>query len=375
MTTKWFDIDKAGLAAILERRGKAFAIFELVSNAWDAGGWRADIAMEPIPNSPYVRLVVTDDSPEGWAHLSDSFTMFSRSRRGGDPTKRGRFSLGEKLVLSICRSAQLDTMQGTVMFMEGGERTILPEKRQAGTRFYAEIRMTRDEYREAWEAVERLIPPPEIETTLNGRILTRPDRSKVIQVKLPTEQADNEGILRRSVRTSTVEIFDSAADGEGEIYEMGIPICAIDPPFRVNVLAKVPLNMERDNVTTAFRKALQAALLNEMSGTLDESTATQPWVSEAMGDSRVQPDAIKQVIVKRFGERAVVAVPGDPIANATAAATGAVVVHGGSLSADAWANVRKHNLIVSASQAFPTVKPKDRSQTKTCPTCGQSMKG
>jgi hypothetical protein len=39
----WFTVDKAGLAAILERRGKAFALAELISNAWDSGAqnvWR-----------------------------------------------------------------------------------------------------------------------------------------------------------------------------------------------------------------------------------------------------------------------------------------------------------------------------------------------
>jgi len=31
----WFEVDKQGLAKILERRGKEFALFELVQNAWD----------------------------------------------------------------------------------------------------------------------------------------------------------------------------------------------------------------------------------------------------------------------------------------------------------------------------------------------------
>jgi hypothetical protein len=32
---QWFDVDKQGLAKLLERRGKAFAIMELIQNAWD----------------------------------------------------------------------------------------------------------------------------------------------------------------------------------------------------------------------------------------------------------------------------------------------------------------------------------------------------
>jgi len=34
----WFEVDKEGLARILECKGKEFALFELVQNAWDEQG-------------------------------------------------------------------------------------------------------------------------------------------------------------------------------------------------------------------------------------------------------------------------------------------------------------------------------------------------
>jgi hypothetical protein len=34
----WFEVDKQGLAKILERKGKEFVLFELVQNAWDEPG-------------------------------------------------------------------------------------------------------------------------------------------------------------------------------------------------------------------------------------------------------------------------------------------------------------------------------------------------
>src|SRR2546429_2681653 len=36
----WFEVDKQGLARILERKGKEFALFELIQNAWDERGDR-----------------------------------------------------------------------------------------------------------------------------------------------------------------------------------------------------------------------------------------------------------------------------------------------------------------------------------------------
>jgi hypothetical protein len=35
MKTPWFSVEKEGLAKILERKGKQFALAELISNAWD----------------------------------------------------------------------------------------------------------------------------------------------------------------------------------------------------------------------------------------------------------------------------------------------------------------------------------------------------
>jgi hypothetical protein len=34
----WFEVDKEGLARILERKGKEFTLFDLIQNAWDEPG-------------------------------------------------------------------------------------------------------------------------------------------------------------------------------------------------------------------------------------------------------------------------------------------------------------------------------------------------
>jgi hypothetical protein len=171
-----------------------------------------------------------------------------------------------------------------------------------------------------------------------------------------------------------VEAF-TADEGEGEILEMGIPICRADFPWRLNVLQKVPLGLDRDSVTDAFRRALQVAAVNAMPKDIDAEQAAEPWAQEAIGDARVQPESLRHVLVQRFGERAVVAVPGDPIANATAEANGSNVLHGGSLSGDAWANVRKHALLPTTSQAFPTAKPTaDGKAVEACPLCKQPVR-
>ena len=48
MKTGWFEVDKRGLAALLERRGRFFAILELVQNAWDTGAQVVEVRLEAI---------------------------------------------------------------------------------------------------------------------------------------------------------------------------------------------------------------------------------------------------------------------------------------------------------------------------------------
>lgn len=371
----WFDVNKEGLSRIMERRGKAWALFELIQNAWDSGATVVEVTLEPVEGVPFVRVVVADNSAEGWEDLSDAFVMFGKSRRSGDASKRGRFCLGEKMVLSICRFARISTTSGTVHFNADGSRRQSKECRILGTEFDGEVRMTRDELREVMDAAEQLIPPAGVATFINGNQIIGPKLLRSFQVTLPTMIADDDGNFRKSSRATTVNVY-AAGDGEpGQVLEMGIPVCDADFAWRLDVGQKVPLNMERDAVSDAFRKALTVAAVNVMADTIQEEAAAEAWVTEAIGDARINPDALKTVFQARFGERAVVAVPGDPVANAQAEANGYSVIHGGALPGAVWANVRKAQFVPTTSQTFPTMKPAERADAAggCCPMCGSPI--
>ena len=98
---QWFDVDKAGLAKLLARKGKEFVLFELVQNAWDEDTRQVQVGLQRIPGTKYAHLMVEDDSPNGFADLSHAFTLFADSAKKQDVNKRGRFNLGEKLVLAV----------------------------------------------------------------------------------------------------------------------------------------------------------------------------------------------------------------------------------------------------------------------------------
>jgi hypothetical protein len=369
--SNWFTVDKAGLAAILERRGKAWALFELIQNAWDSGTRQVNVRLDPVPNEPYAMLSV-EDFGEGFGDFTQAHTMFARSSRASDPEKRGRFNLGEKLVLACCRWAEITTTTGTLTFVDDGTRRTRPLSRSEGTLFSAKIRMTRDEYRECSDAINQLIPP--VETLFNGSELHRPTPFCTFQAKLPTEIADQDGQLRRTVRTTTVEVYEPEDGLFGDLLELGIPVVDLESPYRINVLQKVPLNMDRDNVTPGFLRAVHAALLNNIHERLTPGQAATPWAQEAAGDARATKEAVKSVVTKRFGDRAVIANPADPMANASAASLGFTVVPGGAFSANTWANVKKHEILIPSSRMFSGPKPEALAKAveeaaKVCPAC------
>ena len=110
----WFEVSKEGLAKIMERKGKEFIVYELLQNAWDQNITHAHLWIDPIENTPKVIITVSDDDPDGFKDLSHAFTLFAESDKKSDPSKRGRFNLGEKLVLACCEQAEITSTTGTI---------------------------------------------------------------------------------------------------------------------------------------------------------------------------------------------------------------------------------------------------------------------
>src|SRR5258707_138005 len=153
----WLEVDLQGLAKLLVKRGKAFALFELIQNSWDTDATEVFVSLKPIPGVPKASLVVEDDDPHGFQDISHAWTLFAESAKKADASKRGRFNLGEKLVLACCDSAIVSSTSGSVAFDKDG-RHALRSRRERGSRFEATIRMTREEYAAASRALATLIP-------------------------------------------------------------------------------------------------------------------------------------------------------------------------------------------------------------------------
>jgi hypothetical protein len=73
----------------------------------------------------------------------------------------------------------------------------------------------------------------------------------------------------------------------------------------------------------------------------------------------VEADAVKAVVTGRFGDKAVISDPTDPEANNRAMAQGYTVVAGGSMSREAWGNVRSAGALLPAGQVTPSPNPNE----------------
>lgn len=356
MSKDWFAVDKEGLSKVLARRGKGFVVNELIQNAWDTQAKNIVVTLEPLYGRAMARLTVIDDDPDGFADLRHAYTLYAESVKKADPEKRGRYNLGEKLVLALCKNAVILSTKGGIAFNDEGRKT-LRTKTQSGSSFAAFIRLTREEIEEVESAIRMLIPPPEVKTIFNGVPLKERPELESFEMSLSTEIADEEGMIRRTVRTTRVTVHEVLPGEKASIYEMGIPIVETGDRWHYNIGQKVPLNADRDNVTPAYLQSVRVEVLNRMQARITKEDSTSSWVRDASADENVSKEAVEKVVTLRFGEKRVIFDPSDPEGTKIAMSQGYTVIPPGSLSGEEWKNVKRHEVARPAGQVTPSPKP------------------
>jgi hypothetical protein len=254
-------------------------------------------------------------------------------------------------VLSLCKRASIMSTTGTVIFDEDGRRQT-DERRETGTEFLAEIRMTDEDAEETKQLLTQMLIPENCALWFNGVIVRQPQAVRMFEVALPTEMADEDGVLRRTSRKTSVMLYEPGPIGAW-LYELGVPVVELpEDRWSVNVEQKVPLNAERDNVTPAYLAKLRTAVLDNAFDLLSPDDAAEPWVEQAIEEA--QPAAVQAAISKRFGEKRAVYDPSDPEASAGLVSQGYTILHGRSLSSGAWSAVKRSEAALPAGQIAPT---------------------
>jgi len=352
-----FQVDKQGLAKLLARRGKEFCAVELVQNALDEDTKNVDVSLTKHPKirGRYI-LRVEDDNPEGFADITHAYTLFAESKKKVDPEKRGRFNLGEKLVVAVCERATVTTTTGKIIF-EGDTRKRGRGTTSAGSIFEGEIRMTVTEAERTAEVVRSVFVPEGVTLTYNGVEVEHRQPLVEFVATLPTEIADDDGYLRPTSRKTTVQVFETVDGEQASLYEIGLPVVETGDEWHVSIGQKVPLNTDRDNVTPSYLRKVRTLVLNHMHEHLDDESAAANWVSQALESKDVSEEAVREVLTQRYGDKRVIRDPSDPEGTKIAVSKGYAVIEPRSFNRHQWDQIRRSGAALPAGQVTPSPKP------------------
>jgi len=343
----WFEVDKDGFRALQLGKPKYYAIRELIQNAIDEKITKCKITTSF--RGGRVSISVEDDGP-GFRDINDAYTLFGATYKQSNPELRGRFNLGEKQAFAICNKAMIETTSGTVVFDEKGRTTNKHKKFADGTKVTIQLKMTKKEYAESMMFIRLIIPPVSVRFSHNDSILPHPTVFKQFETSLRTEKLHDDGQFRPTVRKTKVDVYKT--DGVKYLYELGIPVCEIECDYSIDVNQRVPLGFDRDKVPQYYLQDLYAEVLNYVHEDLTQDNISETWVREAMCDDRIERQAVETVINKRFGDKAIIASPGDGLSIDDAKAAGCNIVYGAEMSKAEWENVRKHNLMQSTTEVY-----------------------
>jgi hypothetical protein len=346
-TEKWFDVDKNGLQELQLGKSKSYIVRELIANAWDEE--TAFCQVNTSYRNGGATISVEDDSPDGFKDLTDSYTLFKHTDKRSNPEKRGRYNLGEKQVLAVCKEATIESTNGTIKFNKDNTRSMSKARRDKGTKITQKVRMTKADYDEILETLNHYLSPQNILTTINGKPLQYKQPIQITHATLQTELEHN-GVFSKTERKTRIEIHE--ASGESYLYEMQIPVTKIDCPLSIDIQQKIPLDKDRETVSQAFLQDVYAEVLNAMYNEIPKANSSDNWIRQATSDPRISPNALEAITKKRFGDRVLVNNPNDRNANDEAIAKGYRVIQGPELSGNEWQQLKQKAPIASTTAKF-----------------------
>lgn len=366
---QWFVAHKTGLRQIAERlvkrRGFGFIGGELYQNVMDTDATVCKLVLEKTRNRGRYILTCEDNDQTGFTDLTHAYTVFAPSLKKNDPEKAGRFNIGEKFVLAFCCEAQIETTKGTVIFNAKGREDYPRRKREVGTKFWATIDCNKHRMTQFLAYMQRIIVRPGLKLTVNDIIVPPRKPIAVFNETLCTEQGDD---LRPTKRKGRVEIYEPTEGEVAMIYELGIPVVETGDKWHYSVCQKVPLNIDRDNVTPAYLRDLRVYVFNHMHKNVTPDGMTALWVDGAASDDKVIDEPVADFKRKRYGENAVAEDPFNPDANAAALVDGRALIPKHGLTQGQRENLKRRGLLLSSTQAYPIAGKGAYSDNPDAPT-------
>lgn len=297
-----FEVNSKGWISQQRGREPYEVIKEALQNALDT---ESDIVVEIDYDSRNV--MVKDFHEKGVVDLDELWTLFEGDK-AGDPEQRGRFGRGIKELVGASDEVTITTTGGTVFFdVTEEERHVDGDKTtDVGTEVIA--------HNSEWESrqldavrryIERFWVPEGIEMEIrvvrggeeSTQTLEHKPPDRIFRGRLTTVEADENGIMQDTRRTTDVNVMEHP---EGGIYEMGIPVTTSeDFDYILDVQQKVPMAEQREEPQSGYRDELIQRFLSNCLDMLSFDELSEPWVMNNISSFRVSNGTQEEFITRR----------------------------------------------------------------------------
>ena len=310
----WLSISTEGFAAMNAARPAEHLIKELVQNALDSFV-EGDMGRIELRYGSEAGGFVVEcrDNGSGISNLSDLKVVYL-THKTDSHLKRGRFGRGFKEALCIAEEARVSSGGQQLAFLqENGQRVTrqvaVPEQGYSTTVW---MRMPwPEETRERLDGYfAQFLVPQRIELVVNGERISSRAVEHQVNASITTELYDPiSQSWKKPSRSTTIHLVPTSDGETPTIYEMGIPVAAVDwtMPYHCDVQQRVPMNPNRDAVASGYPVKLHMACLPTLLEQMDEAAVKDEWVGHA--GRRCESEVQKRIIARAFGENIARSVP------------------------------------------------------------------
>ncbi len=370
-----FAVSELGMRELNSGRQPWDLVKELIQNAWDEAPFATEcrVAVE-LQSDGNTTMVTVEDDGRGFNNIADAYTLMGQTDKRLDHKKRGRFSIGEKDVISVAIEAEVETKGHTVIFPRTGLRKETANSRVKGTAVRVLMPWDERQSNDLVAFLQRFRPPTNCRLFINDRQVEIRPAAAIRSAALETVVQDAPGEpLRTATRTTEIHVVEPPPDDYGErwLYEMGIPVQAINCRWDVDVMQRIPMSQQRDVVSERYLNRIYAEVLNQMHRTLGPSDFNAEWVKQSSTHLQTNPDATKSIVAGRHGPNVVFSSL-DRDADARAREAGYEVISHGELSTKEREAYRKHAAVKDSDEVFPTPPP-PRSEYEAEPGSNQAL--
>jgi len=368
--TTMFEVDAEGYRAQMAEMKPVKTVYELVANANDE-----DSVEEFTVNIRWVdgeTVIEYQDNGAGFEKISDVWTLYGHSTRRSDPTKSGRFNLGEKEFLVLSKYATVETFdkqekkRRKFVFQNNSRVEVKPDGKKGkyglpntqGTLIEARFdRWDHDQFKEICHEIRNVYVKPDKTCIINNVEVKNEKPFRTISGELPTKIALKEGAPLSDVkRVTDIDLYDKKSPkADAWLFENGLPIQKQSPrtKWHINVKQKVPLAPTRVSVPNSYYNKLCGVVLNNTADTLEHKESGARWVALGMKYA-TKETAMKVLTVKlpSANPNNIMLGGSDDMANKACLDAGGGIIDSGTFDSDVLEHLKDMGCVKVAKEEY-----------------------